>query len=168
MQFVLVSACLLGEMVRYDGRSNLCTHPILQRWLREGRIVPVCPETAGGLPVPRPPVEITGGAGGWRVLQGEARVLSADGREFSRQFISGAQQALALAQSKHIRVAILKENSPSCGSGFTYDGSFSATKVEQPGVTAALLQGAGIHVFGEQQLENADRLLLQIEADSAV
>jgi uncharacterized protein YbbK (DUF523 family) len=164
---VLVSACLLGEMVRYDGRSNLCPHPILQDWRREGRIVAVCPETAGGLPVPRPPVEIAGGAGGWRVLQGQARVLSADAREFTRQFVSGAQQALALAQSRHIRVAILKENSPSCGSAFTYDGSFSSSKVAQAGVTSALLQSAGIHVFNEHQLENADRLLRQIEAEGA-
>jgi uncharacterized protein YbbK (DUF523 family) len=164
---VLVSACLLGELVRYDGRSNLCSHPVLQRWQREGRIVPVCPETAGGLPVPRTPVEIAAGAGGWQVLQGQARVLSADGREFTRPFINGAQQALALAQSKHIRVAILKENSPSCGSSFTYDGSFTASRVGQPGVTSALLQDAGIHVFSEHQLENADRLLRQIEAERA-
>ena len=54
---VLVSSCLLGEHVRYHGGDAACPSPILDRWSAEGRVVPACPETAGGLPVPRPPAE---------------------------------------------------------------------------------------------------------------
>ena len=68
MEKVLVSACLLGEPVRYNGRDKRCEHDVLDRWLREGRVVAVCPEVAGGLPVPRPPAEIVNGAGGGKVL----------------------------------------------------------------------------------------------------
>src|SRR5688572_6402988 len=57
---VLVSACLLGERVRYNGADARCPSDVLERWAREGRLVPFCPEVAGGLPVPRPAAEIGG------------------------------------------------------------------------------------------------------------
>ncbi len=167
MQSVLVSACLLGESVRYDGSDIKCCHEILQRWLSEGRIVSVCPEVVGGLPVPRQPAEITNGAGGVKVLEGEARVVCSNAQDFSVQFVNGAQRTLELAQTKNIRVAVLKEGSPSCGSSFTYDGTFSSTKVEKPGVTAAILQQAGIQVFSENQLANANSLLMHFEVENA-
>ena len=163
MQFVLVSACLIGKPVRYNGGNNRCNSTILQRWLREGRVVPVCPEVEGGLPVPRPAAEITGGAGGRKVLSGEARVMNAKARDVSAEFIAGARHALQLAREKGIRIAVLKEGSPSCGSGYTYDGSFTRMRIQQPGVTAAMLQEAGIKVFSEEQLREADDLLMQIE-----
>ena len=55
---VLVSACLLGEKVRYNGADAASGSRILEDWVREGRVVPFCPEVAGGLGVPRPPAEI--------------------------------------------------------------------------------------------------------------
>jgi len=79
LRSILVSSCLLGEPVRYDGRSVPCGQEIIQRWLAEGRVVPVCPELAGGLPVPRPPAELTGS--GPDVLAGTARVLEKGGRD---------------------------------------------------------------------------------------
>jgi uncharacterized protein YbbK (DUF523 family) len=127
----------------------------------------VCPEVTGGLPVPRPPAEITNGAGGVKVLEGEARVVGSNAQDFSTRFVNGAQQTLELARKKNIRVAVLKEGSPSCGSNFTYDGTFSSTKVGKPGVTAAILQQAGIHVFSENQLANANSLLMQFEVENA-
>src|SRR3989304_8968989 len=163
MQFVLVSACLVGEPVRYNGGKNRCNSTILQRWLREGRVVPVCPEVEGGLPVPRPAAEIAGGAGGRKVLSGEARVMNAKARDVSAEFIAGARHALQLAREKGIRIAVLKEGSPSCGSGSTHDGRVSRMRIQQPGVTAAMLQEAGIKVFSEEQLREADDLLMQIE-----
>jgi len=89
---VLVSACLLGQPVRYDGRTS--GHPeLLQRWQAEGRVVPLCPEVAGGLPTPRAPAEIPGGQGA-AVLDGDRQVLTVSGEDVSAQFIAGAQQAL--------------------------------------------------------------------------
>jgi uncharacterized protein YbbK (DUF523 family) len=162
---ILVSACLLGQPVRYDGSDKRCNHPLLQRWLDEGRVVPVCPEVAGGLPVPRQPAEITDGAGGLKVLAGEARVMDAQAQDVSEAFVAGARHALALAQRHHIRMAVLKQGSPSCGSVSIYDGSFSGNKVPDAGVTTALLRQAGIYVFGEDQLQQADLLLRRLAGE---
>ncbi len=159
MEKVLVSACLLGEPVRHNGAHKKSDHEILQRWIREGRVVAICPEVAGGLPVPRPPAEIAGGAGGARVLAGEAKVLANDGRDVSSCFVDGARQALALAQAHSIRVAVLKEGSPSCGSAYIYDGTFTSTRVADSGVTAAILRANGVRVFSELELASADALL---------
>jgi uncharacterized protein YbbK (DUF523 family) len=167
MESVLVSACLLGEKVRYDGSDKRCDDPILQRWLQEGRVVPVCPEVVGGLPTPRASAEITEGAGGLEVLRQVGKVMDATGRDVSEQFKQGAGQALQLARSKGIRIAVLKEGSPSCGSGYTYDGSFTGKKVDQPGVTTARLREAGVRVFSEAQLRQADELLKLLEAEEA-
>ena len=160
---VVVSACLLGEAVRYDGADRRCTHPILARWIAQGRVVAVCPELAGGLPVPRPAAEIDGGAGGAQVLAGRARVVDCCGNDFSAPFIAGAQHVLALARQHDARVALLKAGSPSCGSDYTYDGSFTHRRVPRPGVTGALLRDAGIAVFSEEQLEQADLALARAD-----
>jgi uncharacterized protein YbbK (DUF523 family) len=167
MEFVLVSACLMGEAVRFNGGDMRCDHDILQRWLREGRVVPVCPEVAGGLPVPRPRAEIADGAGGLKVLAGASRAYDSNGRDVTACLVSGAERALAQAGAKRIRVAILKEGSPSCGTGYIFDGSFTDRKVPGLGITATLLQQAGIHVFSEDQLAEADALLKMIEAGNA-
>lgn len=168
MQSVLVSACLLGEAVRYNGGDKRCDHDVLNRWLREGRVVSVCPEVAGGLPIPRPPAEITEGAGGLKVLAGAGAVVDSAARDESVQFVAGARLVLERANAMGIRVAVLKEGSPSCGTSFIYDGTFTATKVPGLGVTAALLQQAGIHVFSESQLSEANDVLMRLEAESAV
>ena len=167
MQFVLVSACLLGEPVRYDGGHKRSEHAILQRWLREGRVVAVCPEVAGGLPTPRPPAEISAGAGGARVLSGAAKVVDARGADWSAEFVRGAQYALARAEGLQIQVAVLKEGSPSCGSALSHDGSFTGRTVPRPGVTTALLRQTGIEVFSESQLEQADALLKRLASADA-
>lgn len=155
MQRILVSACLLGQAVRYDGSDKRCEDPILQDWLANGQVVPFCPELAGGLPVPRRPAEIGQGAGGAAVLLGQARVFEAGGRDVTAEFVSGAKQALAVAHQYGIRLAILKEGSPSCGSGLIYDGRFSGHQIPGVGVTAACLTAAGITVFSEHQLAAA-------------
>ena len=162
-QKVLVSACLLGEASRYDGGTQRCDNQILRRWVDEGRVVSVCPEVAGGLPIPRAPAEIRLGAGGEEVIEGRARVVNADGLDVSRQFIAGAEQALEHARSEDIRVAVLKERSPSCGSSRIHDGSFKGNRMRGVGVTTALLRKAGVRVFNEEQLPEAERLLEQLE-----
>lgn len=167
MEPVLVSACLLGEAVRFDGGDMRSDHAIMQRWMREGRVVSVCPEVAGGLPVPRPRAEIAEGAGGAAVLSGSARAIDANGRDVSAWLVNGAERALAKVNEHGIRVAVLKEGSPSCGSGFIFDGSFSNTRVDGKGVTATLLGQNGVHVFSEHQLAEADALLRQLESGNA-
>lgn len=159
MQRVLVSACLLGHAVRYNGTDKKAEHAVLGRWVAEGRVVAVCPEVAGGLAVPRPPAEIELGAGGSAVLQGTARVIARTGQDVTAEFVHGAEQALARAIELGIRVAVLKEGSPSCGSSYSYDGTFSGARVPVPGVTTALLRQHGVLVFGEHELDAADEAL---------
>lgn len=164
---VLVSACLLGDKVRHDGRDKFCDLEILRRWVSEGRVVTVCPELAGGLPVPRLPSEIENGAGGDAVLAGGARVIDIEGGDVTRNFVAGADAALAAAATADVCVAILKEGSPSCGTSFIYDGSFRGVRVTAMGVTAARLAAAGVRVFGETQLPEADAYLRGLERTAA-
>ncbi len=160
---VLVSACLLGREVRYDGGANEQDSGILIRWRDENRIVSFCPEVAGGLGVPRPPAETVGGDG-YDVWNGEARVVTNGGVDVTEAFCRCAEAALEAARNAGARVAVLKARSPSCGSRRVYDGSFSKTLVDGAGVTAALLQSHGIAVFNEETLEAADRALREIDA----
>ena len=135
----MVSACLLGTGCRYDGGGNRI--PQLSDLLQTHCCVPVCPEILGGLPTPRTPAE----------RQGE-RVVAQDGRDVTAAFVRGAQETLRLAELFHCEAALLKERSPSCGSGSIYDGSFTHTRVPGDGVTAQLLKEAGIPVYGESEL----------------
>lgn len=167
MEAILVSSCLLGNPVRYDGAGKRCDDAILQAWIAAGRVVPFCPEVAGGLPTPRPPAEIRHGAGGASVLAGQSAVIEVGGNDVSAAFIDGARQALALARRKRIRVAILKEGSPSCGSAYIYDGSFNGQTLPGAGVTAALLREAGIAVFSEAQLPQAAAYVARLDQQGA-
>ncbi|KRW61184.1 DUF523 domain-containing protein [Pseudomonas sp. TTU2014-080ASC] len=162
MHKILVSRCLLGHPVRYDGGAH-GPYSLLQQWQAEGRIIPLCPEVAGGLPTPRPPAEIPGGQGA-QVLDGQLPVLTVDGDDVSAAFVAGARQALALVQKHGIRVALLKARSPSCGNHETYDGSFTGTRVAGEGVTAAALRRAGVQVFNESELDSIQEVLSQLDA----
>ena len=161
MQKILVSRCLLGHRVRYDGGAS-GPFDQLQQWIVEGRVVPLCPEVAGGLPTPRAAAEIPGGQGA-EVLDGSVRVITTEGDDVSAEFLSGARQALALVQQHGIRIAVLKANSPSCGNLLTYDGTFSGVKVSGEGVTAALLGRHGVRVFNESQLAEAASALAALD-----
>lgn len=160
---VLVSACLLGERVRYNGAEATLDHPVLERWRREGRIVSTCPEVAGGLPTPRPPAEIPGAEGG-RVLQSLAFVRRRDGTDVTAQFVAGAEAAVALARQHGVTVALLKDFSPSCGATQIYDGTFSRNRVPGQGVTAAALRQAGVAVFPDHEIERADEYLRGLDS----
>lgn len=151
---VLVSACLLGERVRFNGKDAFVDSPAVSRWLAEGRIVPFCPELAGGLGVPRPPAEIRGGDG-QGVLDGRAIVVTNAGADVTRAFVEGARLALDAARVHGVRLAVLKEGSPSCASRSPYDGTFSGATRAGLGVTAALLEREGIRVFSEHTLADA-------------
>ncbi len=162
MHKVLVSACLLGEHVRYDGGASTVCSEVFDRWEMEGRLVPVCPEMAGGLPTPRPPAEImrTGDGAG---MQETGEVRTRHGDDVTDSFLAGAQQALALARRHGIRIAVLKDGSPSCGSERIHDGSFSGRRIPGTGITTRLLRQHGIHVFSERQIDAAERCLAELE-----
>ncbi|MDR6235500.1 DUF523 domain-containing protein [Pseudomonas oryzihabitans] len=161
MEKILVSRCLLGHRVRYDGGAH-GPFDLLGSWQAEGRIVPLCPEVAGGLPTPRPPAEIPGGQGG-AVLDGQLPVLTDSGADVTAAFVAGAEAALELVARHGIRLAVLKARSPSCGNSENYDGSFSGTRVAGEGVTAAALKRVGVTVFNETELAAAQRLLAELE-----
>lgn len=150
---ILVSACLLGRPVRYNGAAKPLGHPAIERWEAEGRIVSVCPELSAGFSVPRPPAEISCGAAGAEVLAGTARVMDATGRDVTDLYVAGAEAALKLAEANGCAFALLIDGSPSCGSGFIYDGSFAGRRHAGNGVTAALLQQNGISVFSDTQID---------------
>lgn len=142
MESLLISACLLGADCKYSGGNNRLPDELLLR-LRAGyRLVPVCPETAGGLPVPRQPSERLG-----------AKVVSRLGTDVTAEFIKGGETALEISRRFGCKKALLKENSPSCGSGKIYDGSFSGTLTDGDGVAAAMLKAGGISVYGESAVE---------------
>ena len=129
-QRYVVSACLAGEHCRYDGGSSPCE--AVMELVREGRAVPVCPETLGGLPTPRTPAEIR------------------DGRDVSEAFARGAAEALRRALAEGCDAAILKARSPSCGAGMVYDGTFTGRRVPGEGVFARMVREAGLPVETEE------------------
>lgn len=159
MHKILISACLLGEPVRYDVQGTPVDHDLIRLWRAQGRLVPVCPEMLGGLPAPRACCEIDGAGGGDAVLTGAARVMGADGVDVTAAFVAGARIVLEQARAVHAPLAILKERSPSCGSSIIYDGSFGSRRIAGSGVTAALLRAAGLEVFSENELEAAAAFL---------
>ena len=159
---ILVSACLMGHPVRYDGAAKPLVHPAFERWRVEGRLVTLCPEMSAGLPVPRPPAEIENGLNGADVLAGRARVMEVSGADVTAAFIEGAENALKLARDTGCAHALLIDGSPSCGSGFIYDGSFSGRKLAGNGVVAALLRSSGIAVYSHDRI---DELVATLEAN---
>lgn len=149
MGMILVSACLLGMKARYDGTGRFL--PCLAAAARAGLCLPVCPEQCGGLATPRCPAEICGGSGA-DVWQGQAQVKTADGMDVTMPFLKGAQEVERLLAVLPVTAAVLKERSPSCGSTYIYDGSFSGKLRPGEGVTAWLLRSRGIPVYHEQNL----------------
>ncbi len=148
---ILVSACLLGTNCKYSGGNNLT--PEVLELMKEHSLIPVCPEQLGGLTTPRKPCEIQKGNGS-EVLAGKARILNNGGEDVTEQFVKGAQETLELAKLYGCTAAILKANSPSCGSGTIYDGSFSHVIKSGSGVASQLLQDNGITVMTENDIES--------------
>ncbi len=135
---VLVSACLLGIACRYDGKSKKCAE--VERLERFFDFVPVCPEVLGGLKTPRDPAEIR-----------EGKVMTRKGRDVTQNYKDGAYWALAACKVKGIRLAILKENSPSCGVHDIHDGLFSGKTIEGKGIAAQTLEKNHIAMIDEEE-----------------
>lgn len=138
---ILVSACLLGIECNHRGLASPTAAVVELR--ASARLVPVCPEVAGGLPTPRPAAEI----------QPDGRVLTAAGDDVTDFYRRGAAHAVALATATGATRAVLKARSPACGCHQVYDGTFSRTRREGEGVAAAALRAAGVDVISEEDLE---------------
>lgn len=145
MEKLLISACLTGVNCKYSGGNNKLDDGLLEKLKGEYILVPVCPEADGGLTTPRDPSERVG-----------ELVLSCFGQNVTEEFVRGAHMTLERAVSEGCTKALMKELSPSCGSGRIYDGTFSGTVVDGYGVTAELLEKNQIKVYGESE---ADKLL---------
>ncbi|MXS78449.1 DUF523 domain-containing protein [Nitrosomonas sp. JL21] len=154
MKKILISACLAGDRVRYDGKRAPLKDEVLSRWGDKGLLVKVCPEVSGGLKIPRPEARIVNG-NGLDVLKGMAKVLDIHGCDVTSFFIRGAEYALSIARRFNIEVAILKEKSPSCGAHNIYDGQFASHLIPGFGVTSALLKQNGVKIFSENELDQA-------------
>lgn len=138
---ILISACLLGVRVRYDGKSKV--NEDAMNLLGKHHLIPVCAEVMGGLPTPRIPAERVG-----------EKVINWDGVDVTEQYERGAAEIVRLAKLYECELAILKERSPSCGSGEIYDGTFSGTLKAGDGVLAQRLKEAGVRVIGESQISS--------------
>ena len=142
---ILISACLLGENCKYNGGNNaniICADELAKlRQIYE--LIAVCPECLGGLTTPREPAEICA----------NGRVLTKfSGRDVTREFLLGAQICADIARKNGCKIAVLKERSPSCGSGDIYDGSFTGRLVGGDGIAAAALKKLGVRIVGESSL----------------
>jgi uncharacterized protein YbbK (DUF523 family) len=145
---ILVSSCLAGLEVRYNGTH--CLHTKIKQLIEEDKAISVCPEMLGGLPTPREPAEIIGGDGG-DVLDGRAKVIDIQGKDVTEMFVKGALITLRRAQELKATIVVLKEFSPSCGSSMIYNGTFKGERMKGEGVTAALLKRNGIQVVSEEE-----------------
>ncbi|THH37169.1 DUF523 domain-containing protein [Aliishimia ponticola] len=167
MERILISACLIGQPVRYNGTDKRSgAEAILSRWQEEGRLVPICPELAAGLPVPRPPAEIIAApdkAGphpdGADVLARRAELRDVTGADLSDAFRRAADHAARLAARHGCRHAVLTDGSPSCGVTFIHDGTFTGRTVPGFGTTTAALRAAGLTVWPENRIAALDALL---------
>lgn len=138
--YLIVSACLLGMNCRCSGECRADSRVL--ELMGKYSFLPLCPEQLGGLPTPRNACEISDG-----------RVIDAKGADFTDNFIKGAQEVLRIARMFDCRLALMKENSPSCGVNYIHDGTFSGGKIAGSGVTSRLLREAGIKVFSEDETE---------------
>lgn len=146
---ILVSSCLAGLEVRYNGTHSLDNK--ISKLVEENKAVTICPELLGGFSTPREPAEIVGGDGEG-VLDGKAKVLGKSGKDVTELYIKGAYATLEKAQKINATIIVLKENSPSCGSSIIYNGEFSGEKIVGNGVTSALLKRNGFQVISEEQM----------------
>lgn len=146
---LIISACLVGRSCRYDGASKILAE--LGELEKLFDIVPVCPETDGGLSVPRPPAEIING-----------KIITADGEDVTGTYEKGARNAVVTALRAGAKYALLKESSPSCGTHFIYDGTFSGRKISGEGIAARALRAKGIKCYSENTV---GELLCELQKD---
>ena len=140
MEKILISACLVGDKVRYDGHGNYS--PLTKDLLEKYELVPFCCEVEGGLGCPRKPSERLGD-----------KVINSEGKDVTRKFLEGAEKALNICKYLNIKIAVLKEGSPSCGVHEIHDGHFQNKKIPGKGILTELLEAIGVKVYSEKEIE---------------
>ena len=141
MERILISACLVGDNVKYNGGNN--KSPLIEKLLEKYELIPFCPEVEGGLSTPRHPSERKG-----------EEVVNDIGEDVTDNFYRGAELAFNICLFLKIKIAILKDRSPSCGSKTIYDGSFSHKEIKGMGITAEYLTKKGIKVISEDEIDS--------------
>ncbi|WP_163336803.1 DUF523 domain-containing protein [Desulfopila sp. IMCC35008] len=161
---ILVSSCLLGNPVRYNGTAGKLDKNLQSYLEEECDLYALCPECEGGLDTPRQPAEICEGTGD-DVLGGTACVKTCLDRNVTDSFILGAQRCVEFCKREEISICILKERSPSCGSSTIYDGTFTGRLIQGRGVTTAMLVKNNITVFSD---ENINELIQHLKQNETV
>jgi len=146
---ILISACLLGQNVKYDGNNNsILENPFIKKLLNLNMLIPICPEVEGGLPTPRVPVEII-----------DKKAIDKEGNDRTKNFFLGAKKTCQLALKNDVKIAIMKAKSPSCGKGKIYDGTFSKKLIDANGIAVMALEEIGIEIFSEDDLKKLEKIL---------
>ncbi len=140
MEYLLISACILGQNTKYNGGNNY--NPLVEKLKDKYHLILCCPEVDGGLSIPRDPSEVLGN-----------KVISNKGKDVTKEYTKGAKHALDLVKQYKITKALLKDGSPSCGKNYIYDGTFSHQKVSKMGITASLLNENGVTIYTEFDIE---------------
>ena len=141
MERILISACLVGDKCKYNGQSNYT--PLVKELLEKYELIPFCPEVEGGLPIPRHCSE-----------RREDKVFDDRNKDVTKYFHLGAEKAYNICMYLGIKIAILKDKSPSCGSKTIYDGTFTHKEIEGQGYTAQYLSSRGITVLSEDDISS--------------
>ncbi len=136
---IIVSACLAGINCKYDGQNN--SNQKVIKLVKEGNAIPVCPEQLGGLPTPRIPAEIIGN-----------KVINKNGEDVTEYFLKGALESLKIAKLINCQKAIFKSNSPSCGFGKIYDGTFTGKLIDGNGICAQIFEKHNIQIITENEI----------------
>jgi len=143
---LLISSCLLGHNVKYDGTNNCLDLKTIEKLKEKYQLFDFCPEVIGGLPTPRTPCEI--------ISQNPLQVIDKNGDDKTSNFIIGANKTFEFCKSKGIKIALMKANSPSCSNKFIYDGTFTSRKIKGYGVTVDKLSENNIIIKNEKQVES--------------
>ena len=146
MEKIIISSCLLGNNCKYNGLNNY--NSLVEELKKYYELIPICPEVFGGLNIPRDPSEIKGDS-----------VISKNNKDVTNEFYLGANIALDIAKKNNIKIAILKEGSPSCGNNYIYDGTFTKTKINGSGITARLFKDNNIKIYTENEINELLKLL---------
>lgn len=149
---ILTSGCLYGWHCRYDAVDCPCEDERYLEWKKQGLLIPVCPEVFGGLETPRPDSQ--------RIKD---KVIACTGQDVTEEYEKGAREALRLAEEYDVVCCIMKEDSPSCGSKFIYDGTFTDTKKPGEGRAVELLRKAGYKVFDEDEIDQAEKFISELK-----
>ena len=136
---IVVSACLLGHNCKYSGGNNR-SQKVLD-YIEGHDVIPICPETTGGLSTPRVPVELKDG-----------KAINRNGEDVTEFFQRGVEKTMDRLTGQDIDLAILQPRSPSCGCKQIYDGTFTKTLIEGKGMFAQALEKAGIPMMDETEV----------------